>query len=196
MLLQEGAHQPLKGTGREPLKGGNRPAKGTGHERIKEGDRPLKGSGREPLKNGTNHPIKGGPGYWAKGNSVALARETCNERIGTGREPIKGGNRPLKGSGRQPLKNGTDRPIKGGTGNPRKGDSAALARETCNERIGELEADFKALTEFTKTNWNRFITRGWSVILAKELPQELGVRYSAKQCALNLLALHEETSTT
>ena len=126
-----------------------------------------------------------------------LLQEGAHQSLkGTGRQPLKGGIRPLKGGPGDPHKGGPSNMAKGGGDNTRKGDSAAFARETCNERIGELEADFKALTEFTKTNWNRFITRGWSVILAKELPQELGVRYSAKQCALNLLALHEETSTT
>jgi hypothetical protein len=143
MLLQEGAHQALKGSRREPLKGGER-----------------------PLKGGTNHLLKGGPSNTAKGSRDHTTKGT------------------------------RDNTVKGGSIITHKGNSAALAVETCNQRIGELEADFKALTEFTKTNWNKFITRGWSVILAKELPQELGVRYSAKQCALNLLALHEETSTT
>jgi uncharacterized protein YneR len=130
-----------------------------------------------------------------EGVPLALKGSGRQPLKGTGREPLKGGNRPLKG-GVRPAKGGGGNTAKGGGHDTAKGNSVALARETCNERIGELEADFKALTEFTKTNWNKFITRGWSVILAKELPQELGVRYSAKQCALNLLALHEETSTT
>jgi len=114
--------------------------------------------------------------------------------------PLKGGtNNFLKGGTNHPLKGGTNhllkggnRPAKGGTNHLEKGDSPTIIRETCNSKIGELEADFSLLTDFSKTNWNKFIASGWSVMLAKERPQELSRRYSAQQCALNLLSLLEE----
>lgn len=73
--------------------------------------------------------------------------------------------------------------VKGGTDILRKARSGT---------IGDLEADFKLLRQFEETNWNKFIAQGWSFILAKEVPQELDLRYSAQQCALNLLSLYEQ----
>jgi hypothetical protein len=73
--------------------------------------------------------------------------------------------------------------VKGGTNILRKARSGT---------IRELEADFKHLRQFEDTNWNKFIAQGWSLILAKEVPQELDLRYSAQQCALNLLSLYEQ----
>jgi len=53
-------------------------------------------------------------------------------------------------------------------------------------RIQELEEDFAALPRFRETGWNEFIKRGWSSILAKEVPTKLDEVYSAQQCAQNL----------
>src|SRR5439155_16099602 len=80
-------------------------------------------------------------------------------------------------------KGGTNRPLKGGTNRPLKERSL---------RIEELEEDFAALQRFNETGgsgqtgWNEFIKRGWSFILAKEVPRELDEVYSAQQCAQNL----------
>jgi len=40
------------------------------------------------------------------------------------------------------------------------------------------------------TQWYEFIRSGWSPILAKHEPKELHLRYSAEQCARNLLSWH------
>jgi hypothetical protein len=50
-----------------------------------------------------------------------------------------------------------------------------------------LEADFEKLYQFRQTGWNEFIKRGWSFILANEIPFELDLHYSAEQVAQNLL---------
>jgi Clostripain family len=74
-------------------------------------------------------------------------------------------------------KGGSDRPLKGGSDRPLKERSL---------RIQELEEDFDDLKRFKATGWNEFIKRGWSLILAKEVPRELDEVYSAQQCAQNL----------
>jgi hypothetical protein len=76
-------------------------------------------------------------------------------------------------------KGGTRQPLKGGTRQPLKERIA---------RIRELEADFADLYEFRQTGWNDFIKRGWSFILANEIPFELDLHYSAEQVAQNLLS--------
>jgi hypothetical protein len=53
-------------------------------------------------------------------------------------------------------------------------------------RLGEMETDFAALTEFGKTGWMKFIQQGWSYALATHQPNELDRRYSAEQCSINL----------
>jgi hypothetical protein len=45
------------------------------------------------------------------------------------------------------------------------------------------------LDQFKKTNWGKFIKRGWSVMLAAEEPDKLGQHYSAQQCATNLYSM-------
>jgi hypothetical protein len=75
-----------------------------------------------------------------------------------------------KGGTRQPLKGGTRQPLKERT-----------------QRIRDLEADFEKLYQFRQTGWNEFIKRGWSFILANEMPFELDLHYSAEQVAQNLL---------
>jgi len=54
-------------------------------------------------------------------------------------------------------------------------------------RILDLEEDFGALKTFGKTRWREFIQHGWSLILAKEVPNQLDEHYSAQQCAQNLM---------
>ena len=54
-------------------------------------------------------------------------------------------------------------------------------------RIQQLEEDYAALAASRQTAWMDFIKRGWSLILAKEVPAELDKHYSAQQCAQNLL---------
>jgi hypothetical protein len=54
-------------------------------------------------------------------------------------------------------------------------------------RIQELEQDYSALTTSGQTDWMDFIKHGWSLILAKEIPDQLDKHYSAQQCAQNLL---------
>jgi hypothetical protein len=76
-----------------------------------------------------------------------------------------------KGGSRQPLKGGSRQPLKERTA-----------------RIRELEADFADLRAFRGTGWNDFIKRGWSFILANEIPFELDLHYSAEQVAHNLFA--------
>jgi hypothetical protein len=61
-------------------------------------------------------------------------------------------------------------------------------------RIGEIEADFAALTEFQQTGWINFIQQGWSYILAKHQPDDLDRRYSAQQCAMNLAKMVHKPS--
>ena len=67
-------------------------------------------------------------------------------------------------------KNGTNHPIKLRT-----------------ERIAELEKDYGKLQIDGQSDWIQFIKLGWSVILAKEVPDELDTHYSALQCTKNLL---------
>jgi cysteine peptidase C11 family protein len=76
-----------------------------------------------------------------------------------------------KGGSRQPLKGGSRQPLKERTA-----------------RIRELEADFADLHAFRGTGWNEFIKRGWSFILANEIPFELDLHYSAEQVSQNLLS--------
>jgi hypothetical protein len=54
-------------------------------------------------------------------------------------------------------------------------------------RIKELEEDYSALTTCGQTKWMDFIKRGWSLIMAKEIPDQLDKHYSAQQCAQNLV---------
>jgi hypothetical protein len=63
------------------------------------------------------------------------------------------------------------------------------------QRIQELEADFEKLYQFRQTGWNEFIKRGWSYILANEIPFELDLHYSAEQVAQNLLRCGQSWST-
>jgi len=67
-------------------------------------------------------------------------------------------------------KNGTDHPIKDRI-----------------QRISELEEDYSVLQTSGQADWLRFIKLGWSLILTKEVPEQLDVHYSAQQCARNLL---------
>jgi len=76
--------------------------------------------------------------------------------------------------------------VKGGTD---------ILRKARLGRIGELEEDFKLLDRFGETKWYEFIAHGWSYILTKEVPEELDLRYSAQQCAMNLLSRSEEKRT-
>jgi len=68
----------------------------------------------------------------------------------------------------------------------RKNSTAHPSKDRIS-RIMELEQDYSALTTSGQTGWMDFIKRGWSLILAKEIPDELDKHYSAQQCAENLL---------
>jgi hypothetical protein len=70
--------------------------------------------------------------------------------------------------------------VKGGKDSLRKARTA---------RLEELEADLKELDQLGNTGWGKFVTQGWSYILATELPEELDRRYSGQQCARNLIPL-------
>jgi hypothetical protein len=72
-------------------------------------------------------------------------------------------------------------------------------------QVIEDTEDYYHKTNFdfaSDTRWDEFIRSGWSPILAKHERKELHLRYSAEQCARNLLSLHRpgpdrkaETST-
>ncbi|HEY3128560.1 MAG TPA: clostripain-related cysteine peptidase, partial [Acidobacteriota bacterium] len=72
---------------------------------------------------------------------------------------------------------------------PAKGSGALPAKER-SLRIKELEQDLTKLRIFQETGWNDFIRKGWSSILASEVPTELDEVYSGQQCAQNLGSLH------
>jgi len=79
------------------------------------------------------------------------------------------------------LKNASGQRAKGGLDVPLK---------LSPDRIESIEKYYRTLQRFSeKTRWNEFIAHGWSLILAKEAPQELDRRYSGQQCAVNLLSL-------
>jgi hypothetical protein len=97
----------------------------------------------------------------------------------------------LAGSGDLPpvlLKGGTDHLQKGGTDHLQKGGTDHLQKAR-GAQISEIEEDFERLDQFKKTNWGKFIKRGWSVMLAAEEPDKLGQHYSAQQCATNLYSM-------
>ena len=73
-------------------------------------------------------------------------------------------------------KNGTDHPIKDRL-----------------QRIAELEQDYSVLQTSGQADWMRFIKLGWSLVLTKEVPEQLDTHYSAQQCAQNLLTAADAT---
>ena len=97
----------------------------------------------------------------------------------------------LAGSGDLPpvlLKGGTNHLQKGGTDHLQKGGTDHLQKAR-GAQISEIEEDFELLDQFKKTNWEKFIRRGWSVMLAAKEPDKLGQHYSAQQCATNLYSM-------
>lgn len=83
-------------------------------------------------------------------------------------------------------------------GDPRlldKGDPRMLDKVR-QQRITETEQFYPELEFARQTGWYRFIQDGWSHILVELLkPEELDVRYSAQQCAVNLLAASKRAKT-
>jgi len=57
------------------------------------------------------------------------------------------------------------------------------------EGIGQIESYYPSLELAQSTHWYEFIKSGWSRCLIKEVPLELGVRYSAQQCAIHFVEL-------
>ena len=90
--------------------------------------------------------------------------------------------------------NAEERFFKGSGAHPTKGSGAHPTKERL-ARIQELEADFWMLKQFRPTGWMEFVKRGWSLILASEVPLKIDYYYSAEQCAANLTALHEGALT-
>lgn len=84
------------------------------------------------------------------------------------------------------VKGGTDVIGKGGTDVIGKGGTDVIGKLR-RLRIQEFEAYYGLLELSQKTGWGNFITGVWSRILAEERPGELDARYSAQQCAHNLL---------
>jgi hypothetical protein len=73
-----------------------------------------------------------------------------------------------------------------------KGGSPIL-RKARFAKISQFEEDVQYLDTFLKTtNWYKFITHGWSYILATVIPDELDLRYSGQQIASNLLLRNKE----
>ncbi len=77
-------------------------------------------------------------------------------------------------------------PVKGGTNAPVK--SADFLNEIRRGEIEQTEKYHHELGLSTETGLDKFIA-SWSRILAEEAPDKLDERYSAQQCARNLLAL-------
>lgn len=95
---------------------------------------------------------------------------------------VKGGDVLTKGG--DILTKGGDVLTKGGDILTKGGDVLTKLRR---QRITELEADYPTSALSRETDWYGFIRDGWSRLLAEQLPEELDVRYSAQQCAVNLL---------
>jgi hypothetical protein len=61
------------------------------------------------------------------------------------------------------------------------------------QRIKDLEEDYGELKTPGQAEWMEFIRKGWSAILAKDIPNQLDTHYSAQQCAQNLLPEADKT---
>lgn len=87
----------------------------------------------------------------------------------------------------------TEPPVKGGIGTLGGKDFSAVMSHagsglwmcTRRELIVNTEGYYEALAMAQDTAWYRFIVEQWSRILATIEPDELDLRYSAQQCAVN-----------
>src|SRR5262249_47163754 len=124
--------------------------------------------------------------------------------------PLVKGSRdaPTKGSRDAPTKGSRDAPTKGSRDAPTKIAMDLLNKagtdvldQVRRQRIEETELYYGDLELSKKTHWHEFIEHHWSRCLAEDaeeqvkvLPDQdaseaLDLRYSAQQCALNLLSL-------
>jgi hypothetical protein len=84
--------------------------------------------------------------------------------------------------------------VKGTREDPTKGFTAVMNRSASNLLLGirrqlvlDTEEYYPDLDFAQTTDWYRFIVEVWSPILTARMPDELDLRYSAQQSAMNLL---------
>jgi hypothetical protein len=142
---------------------------------------PLTKDGRDAVNShGTKGQTNGKMEIWEKGGMDVL---------------VKGGLDALN-------KGGLDALNKGGLDALNKGGLDAL-NKLRRQRIEETEQYYSDLELSKKTGWDRFIRHGWSRWLAEDaeagaksssadISNLLDQRYSARQCAINLLSLCRE----
>ncbi|HXA84453.1 MAG TPA: clostripain-related cysteine peptidase [Candidatus Dormibacteraeota bacterium] len=162
---------------------------------------PLEKGGTNALKNGgVNGLASGGMDVREKGGMEFLTKDGMLPRDKGGLEFLTDSRRVVHEKGGMDVLSKLD---KGGMDVLSKGGMDVLSKLR-RQRIEETEQYYAGLELSKKTHWDKFIRHGWSRWLAEEaetgakpspamdMSAVLDQRYSAQQCAINLLSLCRE----